>query len=413
MNIFQKGWNKIKNLGSSPADLAALLGGKTFGGFVYPSYRYLASEGYKCSELVYFILNDIATSGSRIPLLLDEQPDWVQELMRKPEMGGDYPEGQPPTVYTDWMYKALIHKQLGGACYALPTTGTRGRIMDLELIRPDRISPIEDNGEQLKGWNVVKYGMSKPFMAGEVFWSHKLDPLRDNYGWPAMASAAKALAQRNEISRLNMQVLANDGAVQGIMKLNQGADKMARTPDKEQMNAIKKAVNEKLGAGANGEIPVVNWDMVYERLGQTGREMDWTKTKEQNAREIAIANGYPPFLLGFSQGSTFANVSEARQFLWNHTIIPWVEGILQDLAVYLAWVSGDNSIRLEVDKSQILSIQEQLRIQAESDRKNYESELISREEWRERNGYDREVDGELKVDMRGLNGLQLPFDGNE
>ena len=43
----------------------------------------------------------------------------------------------------------------------------------------------------------------------------------------------------------------------------------------------------------------------------------------------------------------------------------------------------------------------------ESDGKDYDRGLITREEWRERNSLDREGDGEFKLDF---NTLSLPLD---
>ena len=409
--ILKIGLNRLKALGSSKAEIQALIRGETFSGFTAPTFRHLTNEGFKCSELVFFILNDIARSGAGVSLDIDDQPDWVQEIMAKPEkqkeIGRDeFTQVIPGKLYKTWMYEQLIYKQLSGSAYAEGTTvGTK--VTDMPIIRPDMISPIEGNVESLEGWRVTRRGFVKDFKIQDIFWSKNLDPLRFNHGWAALASSNKSLAQRTEISRLNMQVLKNDGAVKGFMKLIKSSDPGARAPNKEQMKDIKKEVNEKFGATAKGDIPVVNGNMDWIQMAMTGREMDWSKTKEQNAREIAIGNGYPPFLLGFSQGSTFANVAEARQFLWNHTIIPWVEGILCDLSLFFQAVSGDDSILLKINKKEILSIQEQLRMKREADGKDYDRGLVTREEWRERNGFEREGDGEFKLDF---NTLSLPLD---
>lgn len=409
--ILKSEFNRLKALGSSKAEVQALIRGESFKGFNAPTFRHLSTEGFKCSELVYFILNDIARSGAGVSLDIDDQPDWVQEIMAKPEKKKEIGRDEslqviPGKLYKTWMYEQLIYKQLSGSAYAEGSTfGTR--VTDMPIIRPDMISPIEGNSESLQGWRVTRHGMMKNFKIQDIFWSKNLDPLRFNHGWAALASSNKSLAQRTEIARLNMQVLKNDGAVKGFMKLIKSEAPGAKSPDKEEMLRIKKAVNEKFGADAEGEFAVVNGNMDWITTGMTGKEMDWSKTKEQNAREIAIGNGYPPYLLGFSSGSTFANVSEARQFLWNHTIIPWVEGILCDLSLFFQAVSGDDSIFLKINKKEILSIQEQLSKMRESDGKDYDRGLITREEWRERNDLEREGDGEFKLDF---NTLSLPLD---
>jgi len=404
LGIIQQARNLwAKAIGQSQADIRALIKGNTFKGFLSPTFRNLAREAFRCSELVYFILNDIAQSGAGVPLDLQDQPDWVVKLMAQPEVGSENKAGK---LYKTWMYEQLIYKQLSGSAYA-ESTQIRSTVADLPVIRPDWIIPLEAGVEELRGWQVTRFGLTKEFPVSEIFWSKKLDPLRLNHGFPPLAASTHAFDQRCSISRLNMQVLNNDGAVKGIMKLIKPKDGFTKTPGAEEMKEIKKAVNQAFGAENEGGIAVTNWDMVWEQLGQTGREMDWSKTKEQNAREIAIGNGYPPFLLGFSTGSTFTNLSEARQWLWNHTVIPWVEGVLCDLTVHLRMVSGDMSIELKLDKTQILSIQEQMVMKRDADRKDWDSGLITMQEWRERNGFDENPQGDFKLD---LNRLSLPLD---
>lgn len=371
-------------------------------GFSSPTYHNLVTQGFKASDLVYFIVNDIAQSGSGVPIDFTDQPSWVEDLMTQPQKPSDHDTGK---LYKRWMYEQLVFKQLEGSCWAEPTTFGKG-VEDLLIIRPDQIQPVQNNTnrDELGGWQVTRNGFVKDFLPEDMFWSRKLDPLSDIEGFAPLAASFRSLQQRNAIVALNQKVLNNDGAVKGYMQLSKPTtDKFINVPTEEKMKMLKKIVNEKFGGDADGKIPVVNWESEWKQMGMTGREMDWSKTKILNAREIAIGNGYPPFLLGFTEGATFNNVAEAEKFLWFHTIFPWVEDILCDLTAYFRMVTGDMSLPvLTLDKKEVLPIQQMAAEKAKAQSELYDKGLITFEEWREMNNLKRIPDGELKLDMSRL-----------
>jgi phage portal protein BeeE len=52
--------------------------------------------------------------------------------------------------------------------------------------------------------------------------------------------------------------------------------------------------------------------------------MDFAQTKSGAAREIALAFGAPPLLLGLPGDNTFRNYQEANRAFWRQTVIPLV-----------------------------------------------------------------------------------------
>jgi hypothetical protein len=60
-------------------------------------------------------------------------------------------------------------------------------------------------------------------------------------------------------------------------------------------------------------------------MSLTPAEMDFTDGKHAAAREIALAFGVPPQLLGVPGDATYANYREANAAFWRHTVVPLVE----------------------------------------------------------------------------------------
>ena len=58
------------------------------------------------------------------------------------------------------------------------------------------------------------------------------------------------------------------------------------------------------------------------RWGSRPRDMEFQQTKEAAAREIAIAFGVPPMLLGIPGDATYANYQEANRAFYRLTVLP-------------------------------------------------------------------------------------------
>ena len=69
--------------------------------------------------------------------------------------------------------------------------------------------------------------------------------------------------------------------------------------------------------------------------------MEFQKTKESAAREIALAFGVPPMLLGLPGDATFANYQEANRAFYRLTVLPMAGKVLATLANWLATFTGE------------------------------------------------------------------------
>ena len=55
------------------------------------------------------------------------------------------------------------------------------------------------------------------------------------------------------------------------------------------------------------------------------KDMDFVEGKNSSARDIALAFGVPPQLLGIPGDNTYSNLQEARLALWEQTVVPLVK----------------------------------------------------------------------------------------
>ena len=85
------------------------------------------------------------------------------------------------------------------------------------------------------------------------------------------------------------------------------------------------------------------------------KDMDFLNAKYASARDIALAFGYPPMLLGIPGDNTYANQKEARLALWEQTILPLLEFALDGLNTWLLPRFGDG-LRLRYDEDGISAL---------------------------------------------------------
>ena len=75
----------------------------------------------------------------------------------------------------------------------------------------------------------------------------------------------------------------------------------------------------------------------WKAMGLSPREMDFIEAKNGAARDIALALGVPPMLLGLPGDNTYANYAEANRAFWRLTVLPLIG---RTAAALSGWLSG-------------------------------------------------------------------------
>jgi phage portal protein BeeE len=78
--------------------------------------------------------------------------------------------------------------------------------------------------------------------------------------------------------------------------------------------------------------------------------MDFATLKSAAARDIALAFGVPPMLLGMPGDSTYANYKEANKALWRLTLLPLASKILDAMVEGLATWFPDARLAIDLDR---------------------------------------------------------------
>ena len=100
------------------------------------------------------------------------------------------------------------------------------------------------------------------------------------------------------------------------------------------------------GAANAGRPMLLEGGLDWKPMGFSPSDMEFQKTKEAAAREIALAFGVPPMLLGLPGDATYANYAEANRAFYRLTVLPLVGKVAGALS---QWLPGMEGARLKPD----------------------------------------------------------------
>jgi len=125
----------------------------------------------------------------------------------------------------------------------------------------------------------------------------------------------------------------------------------------EQFKRLKEELGQEFsGSGNAGRPLLLEGGLKWQALSLTPADMDFVALKEGAARDIALAFGVPPVLVGLPGDATYANAREAGRALYRQTILPMAAKILDALAAMLSdWLGP---VSLSVDTDQISELAE-------------------------------------------------------
>lgn len=253
----------------------------------------------------------------------------------------------------------LLH---GNAYVQIICDGAEGhRPSELFALRPDRIT-IEPDA---KGWPVAyiyragehqtRFPAKDEIGRDAIIHIKAFHPTDDHYGLGCLGAAAKAVAVHNAAAKWNKALLDNAARPSGALVYDPGPDGSALSVD--QFDRLKAEMEASFaGAGNAGRPMLLEGGLKWERMSMTPADMDFVALKEGAAREIALAFGVPPMLLGLPGDNSYANYREANRALWRLTVLPMAGKILDALCGALNgwWPEA----KLAVDRDQIPALSE-------------------------------------------------------
>ena len=283
--------------------------------------------------------------------------------------------------------RAAANLVLHGNAYVRLLSDSHDRPAELHLMRPERVSVASG----ADGWptaylyrgggQVVRIARKDALGRQQVAHLKALDPGDDHYGLGCLDAAVGAASVHNRASRWNKALLDNAARPSGAL-VYEPADGSSLSG--EQFERLKQELGDQFSGSANAGRPLLlDGGLKWQALGLSPADMDFVAVKEGAARDIALAFGVPPVLVGLPGDATYANAREAGRALYRQTILPMAETMLAGIGTMLGDWLGPVEIAIDTDRISEL---------AEDRAKLWESvgaaEFLSRREKREQLGFE-------------------------
>ncbi|MBT2135106.1 phage portal protein [Croceibacterium sp. LX-88] len=252
------------------------------------------------------------------------------------------------------------HLLLHGNGYVQVMRDGSGQPVELFALRPDRVSvvPGTDGWPAAYRYKAGESTLTLPVEDDEgwplVIHLKAFHPADDHYGAGCLAAASQAVAIHNAASGWNRALLENAARPSGALVLEAGE---GATLTGQQYDRLKaELLGAYAGAGNAGRPMLLEGGLRWQPLSLTPADMDFAALKAAAARDIALAFGVPPMLLGLPGDNTYANYREANRALWRLTLLPLAGKILCGLEEGLrSWFPG---LELAIDLDRVPALSE-------------------------------------------------------
>ena len=308
------------------------------------------------NAVAYACIHKIASAAASVPWLLYDGATELESHPLLTLLAQPNPQEDSASLFERW-YAFL---QCAGNAY-LEAVTLDGSPRELHVLRPDRMTVVPG----ARGWPAA-YDYTIDARANRITRDASgflpvlhlalFHPLDDYYGLSPLAVAGMAVEVHNAGAAWSKALLDNAARPSGAL-IYKGPD-AAPGLSEEQFARLKRELEDAYQGSANAGRPMVlEGGLDWKAMSYAPSDMDFAATRSQAAREIALAFGVPPMLLGIPGDNTYSNYREANLSFWRQTVLPLVARTSAALTRWLAPRFGDG-LRLGFDADAVDALAE-------------------------------------------------------
>lgn len=313
----------------------------------------LAREGYQRNVIVYACVWMTARACADVPLAIMRTKGTTDNVeTTDPRLEALLNRPNPLEDGVAWRQGMFSDFLLGANAFA-ERVDVGGIPRELYRWRPDRTRVVPgplgfpQAYEFNVGGEVKRVDVDIP--AGNIPVMHWRDynPTDDFYGMSAIDPAAFAVDSHTGAVAWNKALLDNSAQPSGALVYapKEGSGKLTD----EQWSRLKAELDQTFSGAQNAGRPLLlDGGLDWKEMGLSPKEMSFVDGKNSAARDIALAIGVPPLMLGIQGDNTYANYAEANKAFYRQTVLPLVGQFCRVLNYWLVPSFGKN-LRIEAD----------------------------------------------------------------
>lgn len=314
----------------------------------------LTRTGFAGNPVGFRAVKLIAEAAAAVPLVLQDDAQRFEThpllgLLRTPNPA----QGQVELL--EALYGQLL---LSGDGYLEAVAGESGAPYELHVLRSDRMRVIPGADGWPVGYEYAvgarKHRFDVTGAVSPICHIKSFHPQDDHYGLSPMQAAATALDVHNSASRWSKALLDNAARPSGAI-VYKGSDGQGSLAPDQYQRLVDEMESHHQGARNAGRPMLLEGGLDWKPMGFSPSDMEFQKTKEAAAREIAIAFGVPPMLLGIPGDATYANYQEANRAFYRQVIVPLAGKVSAKIGGWLSRYTGE-TVGLKPDLDQVAAL---------------------------------------------------------
>ncbi|WP_102224343.1 phage portal protein [Acidimangrovimonas sediminis] len=311
----------------------------------------LVRAGFQGNPVGFRAVRLIAEAAAALPLVYQDAERRYDvhpliDLIRRPN------PAQGRAELFEALYAQIL---LSGDGYLEAVPGAGRLPLELHVLRSDRMRLVPG----ADGWPVAyeyrvgnrKHRFDMTGAVAPVCHVKSFHPQDDHYGLSPLQAAAVALDVHNAASTWSKALLDNAARPSGAI-VYRGADGQGGLSADQYDRLVAEMESYHQGARNAGRPMLLEGGLDWKPMGFSPSDMEFLKTKEGAAREIAIAFGVPPMLMGIPGDATYANYQEANRAFYRLTVVPLVTRVTAAVGHWLAGFSGE-AVEIRPDLDQV------------------------------------------------------------
>ncbi len=313
-------------------------------------------EAYRKNVIVYRCVNLVSQSASHVPWVVMKSSNNeiipnhpIYQLLKKPN---------PEKAGSDFFSEIIASKLLFGNAYIL-ASGISGAPKELYILHARAVDIVQkDNrlvGYKYNTQNGEKiYPIDQLTKISKVLHLKNYNPTNEHYGLSSLDAASVAIDLHMQATNWNSNLLRNGARPSGALIVK---DSNGYLSD-EQFERLQNQLNDKYTGSYNSGKPLLlEGGLGWQEMSVSPKDMDFVESRNSAAREIALAFGVPPQLLGINGDNTYSNMQEARLALWEETLIPLLDKISDALGNWLSYLYQED-LTIDFDRDGISALTE-------------------------------------------------------
>jgi len=354
-NIFNKSHDKVKQKGyatKSYNPFITMALGQDNAHWSSCDYYTASKKGYQANPIMHSCMRMIADGASRVPIKVMQNKKNIPNhpilsLLKSPSQNCN------GRFFKNTLFNHLL---LSGNAYIHCVYDKKETFPKaMFLLRPDRVLCGTDH----KSGTVTHYSYQagktrKRYPAEHILHLKLFAPIDDYYGIAPTQAAWRAAQLHNEATIFQKALLDNAARPSGCL-IYSGLPGAPNLTENQFMRLKSELQEHYAGAAAAGRPMVLEGGLEWKSMALSPNDMGISTLRHDAAREIALAYGVPPMLLGLPGDNTYSNYQEAIRVFTCQTLIPMAE-IFYDAFSHLISKKCLNDIEIQISRDEIPKI---------------------------------------------------------